>query len=69
MLSISEGVVIVANKGSQVELEFATPNHGDSTENCEQNLTIKVFDTGQKVSGVLATNDEINTPEQGTTIT
>jgi len=41
----------------------------DSTENCEQNLTIKVFDTRQKVSGVLATNDEINTPEQGTTRT
>jgi len=40
----------------------------DSTENCEQNLTIKVFDTGQKVSGRLGTNDEINTPEQGTTI-
>jgi hypothetical protein len=37
----------------------------DSTENCEQNLTIKVFDTGQKVSGVLATNNVINTPEQG----
>jgi hypothetical protein len=38
----------------------------DSTENCEQNLTIKVFDTGQKVSGMLATNNVINTPEQGT---
>jgi hypothetical protein len=40
----------------------------DSTENCEQNLTIKVFDTRPKVSGRLGTNDEINTPEQGTTI-
>jgi hypothetical protein len=25
---ISEGIVIVANKGCQVELEFAMPNHG-----------------------------------------
>jgi hypothetical protein len=53
--------------GSKLFLQCLTM--ADSTENCEQNLTIKVFDTRQKVSGVLATNDEINTPEQGTTIT
>jgi hypothetical protein len=61
--------VIVANKGCQVELEFAMPNHGQ----LHRKLWAKLKNQGRwhwaESKQCVSTNDEINTPEKGTTIT